>query len=201
MSSVLSWSATFGVLNLDELLAAIGNGELMSYVVAQRLLSANNPDYQGLTVDNSGPVAIRGGEGMVINYGRCCGPVPGDPIVGRMTPGKGFVVHVETCRNMVEIRRRNAQEIIPAHWADTIEGEFFTEIGVDVARKKGIIAELAGEVAEADAGLDNVAVEERDAVLSSISLRISVKDRAHLARVFRRLRTISDIERIYRRSY
>ncbi|MEM9741193.1 MAG: bifunctional (p)ppGpp synthetase/guanosine-3',5'-bis(diphosphate) 3'-pyrophosphohydrolase [Pseudomonadota bacterium] len=191
----------FGVRKLDELMAAIGNGELMSYVVAQRLLSADNPDYPGLAVNNDGPVAIRGGEGMVISYGRCCGPIPGDAIVGRMTPGKGFVVHIETCRNMVEIRRRSPREIIPAHWSTTTVGDFTTELQVDVARKKGVIAELAGEVSEADAGLDNVSVEERDAELSSLSLRVMVKDRKHLARVMRRLKTIAGVQRITRRSY
>ncbi|MFB3103737.1 MAG: bifunctional (p)ppGpp synthetase/guanosine-3',5'-bis(diphosphate) 3'-pyrophosphohydrolase, partial [Pseudomonadales bacterium] len=116
----------FGVRRLNEVLEAIGNGELLSYVVAQRLLEADNPDFQGVPVETGGPVAIHGGEGLVINYGRCCGPVPGDPIVGHMTPGKGFVVHVETCRNMTEIRRRrDSKGIIPAYWATT-EGEFLT---------------------------------------------------------------------------
>ncbi|MGI9325275.1 MAG: RelA/SpoT family protein [Pseudomonadales bacterium] len=184
----------FGVRKLDELLAAIGNGELMSYVVAQKLLAADNPDYQGLMVEDDGPVAIRGGEGLVINYARCCGPVPGDQIVGRMTPGKGFVVHVETCSNMADIRRRNAQEIIPAHWAEVVEGEYLTTVRIDVERKKGVIAQLASAVAAADAGLDNISVEERDAVLSSISARITVHDLEHLNKVLRRLRNIPQVQ-------
>ncbi len=184
----------FGVRKLDELLAAIGNGELMSYVVAQKLLAADNPDYQGLMVEDDGPVAIRGGEGLVINYARCCGPVPGDQIVGRMTPGKGFVVHVETCSNMADIRRRNPQEIIPAHWAEVVEGEYLTTVRIDVERKKGIIAQLASAVAAADAGLDNISVEERDAVLSSISARITVHNLEHLTKVLRRLRNIPQVQ-------
>ena len=188
----------FGVRKQDELLAAIGNGELMSYVVAQKLLAADDPDYQGLMVEDDGPVAIRGGEGLVINYARCCGPVPGDQIVGRMTPGKGFVVHVETCANMAEIRRRNPSEIIAAHWAEVVEGEYLATIRVDAERKKGLIAELASAVASADAGLDNISVEERDAVLSSIAIRLSVKDADHLARVIRRIRSVPHVQSIAR---
>jgi len=189
----------FGVRRLDEMLADIGNGRLMAYVVAQRLLEADNPDFQGVPVESGGPVAIRGGEGLVINYGRCCGPVPGDPIVGHMTPGKGFVVHVETCPNMTEIRRRSgAREIIPAYWAPTANSEFLTTLRIEVNRKKGIIAELAGTVSEADAGLENIHVEERNAELTSVIVRLSVADRTHLARVIRRLRNLPGVLSINR---
>ncbi|NOX49403.1 MAG: RelA/SpoT family protein, partial [Gammaproteobacteria bacterium] len=119
-----------GVRKLDELLADIGNGNLMAYVAAQKLLAADNPDYESVAVEGGGPVAIRGGEGLIINYGRCCGPVPGDQIVGHMTPGKGFVVHIETCPNINERRKRASHEIIPARWTTKTEGEFITTLRV-----------------------------------------------------------------------
>jgi len=189
----------FGVRRLEELLQAIGNGELMAYVVAQQLLAAGDPDATGITVDSGGPVAIRGGEGLVIHYGRCCGPIPGDAIVGHMTPGKGFVVHVETCPNMVEIRRRRGgRDIIPAHWAATTKAEFLTFLRIDVHRKKGMIASIAAAVSEADAGVDAINVEERNAEVTSVSLDVSVRHRNHLARVMRRLRATGDIVAIHR---
>jgi GTP diphosphokinase / guanosine-3',5'-bis(diphosphate) 3'-diphosphatase len=189
----------FGVKRLDELLAAIGNGDLMAYVVAQQLLAADDPSSTGITVDSGGPVAIRGGEGLVINYGRCCGPIPGDPIVGHMTPGKGFVVHVETCPNMVEIRRRRGgRDIIPAHWAANTKDEFLTFLRIDVHRKKGIIASIAAAVAEADAGVEAINVEERNAEVTSVSLDVSVKNRTHLAKVLRRLRATGNVVAINR---
>jgi GTP diphosphokinase / guanosine-3',5'-bis(diphosphate) 3'-diphosphatase len=171
----------------------------MAYVVAQQLLAAGDPTVAGITVDSGGPVAIRGGEGLVINYGRCCGPIPGDPIVGHMTPGKGFVVHVETCPNMVEIRRRRGgRDIIPAHWAPGTRAEFLTFLRVDVHRKKGIIASIAAAVAEADAGVEAINVEERNSAVTSVSLDVSVRDRNHLARVLRRLRSTGQVVAINR---
>jgi len=189
----------FGVRRLDQLLAAIGNGDAMAYVVAQALIAADDPSFAGVTVENGGPLAIRGGEGLVISYGRCCGPIPGDPIVGHATPGKGFVVHVETCRNMAENRRRHgARDIIPAQWANSIRSEFSTTLRIDVNRRKGIIAGLATAVASADAGVDNIGVTERNAVISTISLQVSVRDRKHLAEVLRKLRGLSDVVSITR---
>jgi GTP diphosphokinase / guanosine-3',5'-bis(diphosphate) 3'-diphosphatase len=184
----------FGVKRLDEVLAAIGNGQLMAYVVAQRLLETDDPDFKGVPVESGGPVAVRGGEGLVINYARCCGPVPGDPIVGRMTPGKGFVVHIETCSNMVEIRRRSgSREIIPAYWAVTQGSEFLTTLRIEVNRQKGIIAELASTISQVDAGVENIHVEERNAELTSVIVRLSIRDRSHLARVIRRLRNVPGV--------
>ena len=189
----------FGVKRLDQVLAAIGNGQLMSYAVAQRLLAEDDPDFDSLPVESGGPVAIRGGEGLVVNYGRCCGPVPGDAIVGHMTPGKGFVVHVETCPNMVEIRRRHgARDIIPAHWAATNENEFLTTLRLQVNRQKGIIAELASTISEVDAGVENIHVEERSAEVTSVIARLSVRDRTHLAKAIRRLRNLPSVISITR---
>lgn len=182
-----------GVRKLDELLEEIGNGELMAYVAAQKLLSADNPEYAAVKVQGGGPVAIRGGEGLVINYGRCCGPVPGDPIVGHMTPGKGFVVHIETCSNLNDVRRRASHEIIPARWTSTTQGEFLSALRVDVKRRKGILAEIAAEVTAADAGVDSIGVEERNAEISTLQIGVTVKNRSHLARLMRRLRNVSAV--------
>ena len=177
-----------GVRRLNDLLSAIGNGDLMAYVAAQKLLAADNPDYEAVTVEGGGPVAIRGGEGLIINYGRCCGPVPGDPIVGHMTPGKGFVVHIESCPNINEFRKRTSREIIPARWTSKTEGEFQTALRLNVSRRKGILAQIASEISDAEAGLEAINTEERNAEVSTIDITLTVKNRSHLARVMRRLR-------------
>ncbi|MEM7077335.1 MAG: bifunctional (p)ppGpp synthetase/guanosine-3',5'-bis(diphosphate) 3'-pyrophosphohydrolase [Pseudomonadota bacterium] len=187
-----------GVRKLNDLLGAIGNGDLMAYVAAQKLLAADNPDYEAVTVEGGGPVAIRGGEGLIIHYGKCCGPVPGDQIVGHMTPGRGFVVHIETCPNINEIRRRAAREIIPARWTTTTEGEFLTTLRVEVKRRKGVLAEIASMVTASDAGVESIAVEERNAEISTMIIGMTVKSRNHLARVMRRLRNVPAVTNLAR---
>lgn len=188
----------FNVKKLDELLIQIGMGNLMAYVVAQNLLAADNPDFEAIDVNQGGPIAIRGGEGLVVNYGQCCGPVPGDAIVGHMTPGKGFVVHIEICNNITEIRRRSSKEIIPARWSDNPTGEFDTLLRLQVETQKGVIAEIAATVAAIDAGIENIKVEEKSAKLSSVVCEVSVRDRTHLAHLMRRLRRINNVHGLSR---
>ena len=183
----------FGVRKLDEVLAGIGTGDIMSYTVAQRLLAADNPDFQAVPVEHGGPVAVRSGHGLVITCSRCCGPVPGDAIIGHMTPGKGLVVHTETCRNLANLRRQKPEQIIPARWTRSTTSEFLTPLRIEVDRRKGIIADLATAVADADAGVEEINVMERNARTSAVSVLVGVNNRNHLARVMRRLKAVPSV--------
>jgi (p)ppGpp synthase/HD superfamily hydrolase len=92
---------------------------------------------------------------------------------------------------MVEIRRRSGSRgIIPAYWAATGDSEFLTTLRIEVNRQKGIIAEIASTISQLDAGVENIHVEERNAELTSVIVRLSIRDRNHLARVIRRLRNV-----------
>ena len=188
-----------GVRKLNELLESIGNGDVSAHLAAQKQLSAENPDYQAIAVEGAGPVTIAGGEGLVVSYGRCCGPLPGDHIVGHMTPGKGFVVHVETCNNLNEVRRRTPHEITPARWTSDVDDEFQTVLRVNVRRRKGIMAEVAAEITSCDAGVESINVEERNAEISTVNVGITVRNRDHLAKLMRRLRRITAVINVARR--
>jgi guanosine-3',5'-bis(diphosphate) 3'-pyrophosphohydrolase len=189
-----------GVRKLDELLENIGTGDVSAHLAAQKLLSADNPDYQAIAVEGAGPVTIAGGEGLVVSYGRCCGPLPGDHIVGHMTSGKGFVVHVETCNNLNEVRRRTPHEITPARWTSEVENEFHTVLRINVHRRKGIMAEIAAEISSRDAGVESINIEERNAKISTINVGITVRNRDHLAKIMRRLRRKSTVINVARRT-
>ena len=188
----------FGVRKLDEVLAGIGTGNLMAYAVAQRLLSADNPDYEAVDINKGGPVAIRGGEGLVISCARCCGPVPGDAVIGHVTPERGLVVHLDTCQNMESVRRRTPNQIIPVRWTDPISGEFETMLMLTVSRRKGVLAEIAASVNQTDAGISNIRVDERNAELSSVTVDLSVSNREQLDRVRQRLLAIPAVQSVRR---
>ena len=135
----------------------------------------------------------------MVSYGRCCGPIPGDHIVGHMTPGKGFVVHVETCNNLNEVRRRTPHEITPARWTSDVEDEFQTMLRVNVKRRKGIMAEIAAEISSSDAGMESINIEERSADISTVNVGITVRNRDHLAMLMRRLRRNATVINAVRR--
>jgi guanosine-3',5'-bis(diphosphate) 3'-pyrophosphohydrolase len=180
-----------GFDTLDDLLEDIGLGNRMAYVVAQHLMQAGNAEAP-LTVEHGGPLAIRGTEGLVVAYGKCCYPLPGEPIVGHLSSGRGLVVHLEVCRNLAELRDRN-EAIIPVRWAAEVDGEYSVELRVEVEARKGVIAELAAEITDADANIEKINIAERNAHLSTVMIALLVQDRVHLARIMRRLRRLTPV--------
>ncbi|MEY3041157.1 MAG: hypothetical protein RLZZ174_239 [Pseudomonadota bacterium] len=180
-----------GFDTLDDLLEDIGLGNRMAYVVAQHLTQAGNAEAP-LTVEHGGPLAIRGTEGLVVAYGKCCYPLPGEPIVGHLSSGRGLVVHLEVCRNLAELRDRN-EAIIPVRWAAEVDGEYSVELRVELEARKGVIAELAAEITDADANIEKINIAERNAHLSTVMIALLVQDRVHLARIMRRLRRLTPV--------
>jgi len=178
---------------IEDLLEDIGLGNRMAYVVARRLLA---DDHEQLPA-SQGPLAIRGTEGLVLSYAKCCTPIPGDPIVGHLSAGKGMVVHLDNCRNIAEIRH-NPEKCIQLSWAKDVAGEFNVELRVELEHQRGLIALLASSVNAADGNIEKISMDERDGRISVVQLVVSVHDRVHLARVIKKLRTLKGVVRITR---
>jgi len=178
---------------VEDLLEDIGLGNRMAYVIARRLIARDDEQAPAL----EGPLAIRGTEGLVLNYAKCCTPIPGDPIVGHLSAGKGMVVHLETCRNIADVRH-NPDKCIQLSWSKDVTGEFNVELRVELEHQRGLIALLAGSVNAADGNIEKIGMDERDGRISVVQLVVSVHDRVHLARVIKKLRTINGVTRITR---
>jgi guanosine-3',5'-bis(diphosphate) 3'-pyrophosphohydrolase len=180
---------------MDDLLEDIGLGNRMAYVVARRLLAISAASAGPLI--SEAPLAIRGTEGLILNYAKCCTPIPGDPIIGYLSAGKGMVVHLDSCKNISELRN-NPDKCIALSWAKDVVGEFNVELRVELEHQRGLIALLAATVNGADGNIEKVSMDERDGRISVVQLVVSVHDRAHLARVIKRLRALKGVIRITR---
>lgn len=181
--------------SLETLLEEIGLGNRVAFAVAKLL----QPDAEVKTRGPSiySPLTIDSSEGMLITFARCCRPIPGDPIIGHVSSGKGLVIHQDTCRNIVEIRN-NPEKISHVNWAPTVSGEFLVDVRVEVESERGIIATLATRVTEQGGSIEHINVQERDAHNSVIHLCIGVHNRVHLANIMRRIRNMSFVIRIGR---
>ncbi len=180
--------------SIDDLLSEIGLGNQMASIVVKRLLG-NVKELENS--EEGGPLAIKGTEGLVVSYARCCHPIPGDPIIGHVSAGRGIVIHTDTCRNMVELRNK-PQEIMGVRWEPNVAQEFSVELRVELEHQRGIIAVVASNVTEANANIERINMVEKDAHLGIVNMVINVQDRIHLASVIKRLRTIKAISRIVR---
>ena len=162
--------------------------------------AANNEKESESTERSSGAtgtLAIRGSEGMVMNYAKCCHPIPGDPIVGHISSGRGMVIHTDDCNNIVEIRD-NPEKCMELSWDPNVEGEFSVELRVELENQRGIIATLATTITGAEANIEKISTVERDARFSIVNLSINVKNRVHLARVMKRVRALLPVSKVTR---
>ncbi|AQU84429.1 MULTISPECIES: RelA/SpoT family protein [unclassified Halomonas] len=188
------------VTSLDSLLESLGLGNRMAHVVARRLVDvAHGGDQrdQVITEGNDKAVVISGSEGMVINFARCCHPLPGDPVVGHLSVGKGLVVHRNECRNLADLKN-DPEKLFALEWSESIDDDFPVALRIEIESRRGLVAELAGLVTDADANIERIGIEERDARLSTVNLTLSVKGRVHLARIIKRIRNLPNVGKITR---
>ncbi|MBS3804822.1 MAG: RelA/SpoT family protein [Oleiphilaceae bacterium] len=194
--------------SFDNLLAEVGLGNRMAFLVARQLVNGETPSGNKVEAGptqtpesgSRSPVTIHGTEGMVVKFGKCCRPIPGDPVVGLMDSGHGLVIHSDTCSRLPGTGDAQNQ-LTHLNWAKDIADEFSVELRVELERQRGVIAEVASAVALADGNIERINVEEQNAHLGIVSLTVHVKGRRHLAKVMRRIRNIRAVVHIGRVRY
>ncbi len=191
----------FNLPSKEKLLEEIGLGNRMPMMVTRRLMvadesSGEKPD-DTVSGGETSPLAIKGTEGMVVRFARCCRPLPGDEIVATFSPGKGIVVHRQECRNIGEFKKTGINWL-DVEWEKGSTSDFSTEIKVEVGNQRGVLATVASAISEMGSNIENVGMKERDGLTSTLQFVMTVKDRRHLANIMRRLRAIPTVLRIAR---
>jgi RelA/SpoT family (p)ppGpp synthetase len=191
--------AELGLKNADALLEEIGLGNRVPQVIAARLLPE---DAEIISVESRQPggrgIAIRGTEGLVITYARCCRPLPGDAIVGHLSAGRGIVIHRDICNNILSELRDNPDKCMSLRWAEKVDREFQSELRVELENQRGLLAEIARQVTDMDANIEGINIQEKSSQHGVMNLSLQVHDRIHLARIIKRIRIIKGVEKIVR---
>ncbi|HEX5278034.1 MAG TPA: bifunctional GTP diphosphokinase/guanosine-3',5'-bis pyrophosphate 3'-pyrophosphohydrolase [Fluviicoccus sp.] len=187
--------AELGFETLEALLEDIGLGNRAPQLVARRLLPEGSRE---LNRPGARHLAISGTEGLVVSYARCCRPLPGDSIIGHLSAGKGIVIHRDNCHNLVAELRDNPDKCMPLQWAGAIDREFPSELRIELANQRGMLAEIAREVTANEANIDNISMQEKGPQHAVISLNLSVRNRVHLARIIKRIRILNGVEKVTR---
>ena len=186
----------FNFESMEEMAREIGLGNHMPMVIARAMLQGEEVhEEQATTITR--PLAIRGTEGAVVTYAKCCRPIPGDTILGFVTSGRGIVIHTEDCKNVADYRNR-PEKWIDVEWEKEVAGEFPIDIKLEVTNQRGVLAKVAATLSDMEANIENVSIEERDGTHSTLSFTVDVRNRYHLARIMKSLRSMEVVIRIYR---
>ena len=194
--SVESLLKVYNVQDMEDLYASIGLGSRLAPLVARHFLP-EQPQQVGHS--ESLPLAVEGTEGLVIDYAKCCRPVPGDDIRGLVSVGRGIVIHRLDCTHAQHTRKGAVQDWVELVWSEKVSGDYFAELRVQGENRRGVLARIAGEIAASESSIENVQMAERvDQQASDMRFLITVKNRVHLARVMRRIRRLEFIEKVVR---
>ncbi len=187
----------FSLENQSELLQEVGLGNRIATIVARQLIE-KPLQAKRRTRRNNAPLTIKGTEGMIVNFPKCCLPIPGDPILGFVTAGRGIVVHHQTCPNVTEFRN-HPDKWLDVAWEEDIGNSFPTNIRVDVTNQRGVLAKIATEIAARNANIVSVEMHDKDDRYTTLKFIVEVSDRQHLASIIRRIRNIPHVSKISRR--
>ena len=191
MSEVLE---EFGLNNNTELFEQIGLGERLAPLTARVLVGASD---DVAASENPASLSISGTEGMVISYGKCCHPIPGDAVMGYLSAGRGVVIHRNQCGNLSNFRKQ-PEKWITVNWEKDIDRSFATQIKVDATNKPGVLAEVAATIGDGGSNIEQVEVLGRHEDCSVLSFSLLVRDRTHLAQIMRSVRNMKNVIRVTR---
>ena len=207
--ALATWAGSAGA---DQLLVDIGAGRKIAAIIATKLArmmaeQGQKPDALALTLGrftetpvDRGSVTIDGSEGASVQLASCCRPIPGDEVHGYLGRGEGLIVHTCDCQVGKRLFQRDSEHWIHVEWADELTRSFEAGITLLLNNGKGVLAQVAQAVAQAEADITHIAMGD-DAPLretAEMNLLIAVRDRLHLADVLRVLRRTPAVQRVSR---
>ncbi|KAA6182570.1 bifunctional (p)ppGpp synthetase/guanosine-3',5'-bis(diphosphate) 3'-pyrophosphohydrolase [Thiohalocapsa marina] len=201
----------------DDLLAAIGRGDVAAGHVARRLAEPRTErpapdDEQALAPMPSRPavrarsdrpgVIVEGVADLMTQMAACCRPVPHDRIVGYVTRGRGVIVHRHNCRNILNLPEAERERLLEVSWAaQPADAGYPVDIVIVAADRKGLLRDVSSVLADEDAnvlGTNTHSDPSRD--LASMRFTIEVMDADRLKRVLAKLKQLPDVLDVYRSS-
>jgi len=196
----------FSYQTVDDLMAEVGYGNISSRQIIGRLIPAEKLDSgrkvesrlrrfaQKLRGETSG-IQIRGIQDMMVRFAKCCNPLPGDPISGYITRGRGVTVHTADCPNMLG---SDPERLIQVSWNLQETAVHAVRVRVLCNDKKGLLAEISAALASSDVNIlraDSHTTEDRKAVFN---FELEVHDLKHLQNAFRGLTKLKNVLKVER---
>jgi guanosine-3',5'-bis(diphosphate) 3'-pyrophosphohydrolase len=185
--------------SVNDLLADIGLGLKLAPVIARLIaLDMSGQSATAKLAPRAAPIVVQAVDGISLQCAPCCHPVPGDRVAGHMRGGHGLAIHRVECETAKRQMSRDAERWMEVEWGENISGMFRTIVVVSVHDERGVLGRVAGEIAAHDANIVQVSMDTEAEHLAVIRFTLQVRDRQHLAEVFRGLRRLPAVRSLSR---
>ena len=200
-----------GFEELDDFLAAIGYGDVTSQTIAQRVIeyersqqSEEEPEqlikqtpHRAVSIDG---VQVAGLDGVLAHPALCCNPVPGDPIVGYVTKGRGVSIHKTNCPNIVSlIKRADHTRLVEVQWGAKSAEMYPVSIQVKAYDRAGLLRDVTGLVADEKINMQSAeAVTGMKNNMAVINATLELSNISQLTRIMTRIEHLPNVLEVRR---
>ncbi|MGE5154524.1 MAG: ACT domain-containing protein, partial [Bdellovibrio bacteriovorus] len=197
----------------EDLLAAIGRGDLSVGLVARQVGEPRVPEQQPREVEprprppskpkpGAGEVVVEGVDDLLTQIANCCKPVPYDSIVGFVTRGRGVTVHRRDCSNVRHLPPGEQDRLVRVRWASQpADATYPVDVLVIAADRKGLLRDISSVFADDDVDVIGVNTHsDKSTDTAAMRFTVEVRDMEHLERVLAKLHQVPDVLDV-RRSY
>jgi guanosine-3',5'-bis(diphosphate) 3'-pyrophosphohydrolase len=194
---IMEIARAYNFENLDDFYAAVGYGAIGAQQVVTRLGVMDDaqlalpPTAPPPSPDRQGGVRVKGVGDLLVRFGKCCHPIPGDPIIGFITRGKGVTVHQRSCQTVMGEREK--VRLVEVEWESQVQQTYPISIRIEAFDRTGLLSDISQVLAEHKVNIlaANVAVSaDRTA---TVKATLEVASVAQLAKVITRLEQLKDI--------
>ncbi|HEX3462501.1 MAG TPA: bifunctional (p)ppGpp synthetase/guanosine-3',5'-bis(diphosphate) 3'-pyrophosphohydrolase [Candidatus Elarobacter sp.] len=191
-----------------DLFAAIGFGDVTAGNVVQRLREESKSDNvvaiplprpvtTRRVARNSSGIRIAGVDDVLVRLSKCCSPVPGDPIMGFVTIGRGVSVHRGDCPNTAYMNEA-PERILEAEWLAQQPLTHSVDIEIEASDRNGLLQDILGIAAELKTTISSVNARAKRDKSALISLTAQINDLDHLQKLLRKLQSVKDVRNVWR---
>ncbi len=186
----------YGTKTLDDFLAAIGYGQVSASQVVSRLGVVDDAEEVQLPQvapppPAPGGIRVRGVGDLLVRFSKCCHPIPGDPIVGFITRGRGVTVHLATCHTI--INERAVERLIDVEWETATQRTYPIAIVVEAYDRTGLLSDISQVVADDRINIVAANVSTSKEHRAIVQATLEVSSVAQLARVMAHLEQLKDV--------
>jgi len=199
----------FGFKSTDDLIASVGYGKTTPLQVVRRFLPKMDDTEEDIPRDSilnrlmgrvkkkpaKTEILVKGLDDILIRFGKCCQPVPGDPIIGYITRGYGVTVHRANCVNALKMSPERQIEVA---WTEENKETYPVKILVISYDRVGLLADIATIISKSDANIVSVNTSTKENQMVESYLTLAVASTAHLNRVLSSLRKIHMVQDVRR---
>ena len=200
----------FNVSQLDDLLAAIGAGDIRLHQVVNFIKPAPTEEQQlarikKRTAQSSKPVGgtsevtIEGIGNLMMQFARCCQPIPGEPIRGFITQGRGVSVHRQDCDQLQHLLSQHPERGIEVSWSARTQKEYRASVRISALDRNGLLHDITSVLANEKAAVLQMDSEsDAQSQSATIWLKLAVKNNQALQKIIQHLRQLPGIEQVQR---